>query len=69
MKFSMTGQEKSDLLIQVASWTGLIVLSTSDIFFSLYIYCLIFLDNVNNHISHVTYLRYILSVMREISSF
>ena len=34
MKCSMTGQEKRDLLIQVTSWTGLIVLSTSDIFFS-----------------------------------
>jgi hypothetical protein len=25
MKFSMTGQEKGDLLIQVTSWTGLTV--------------------------------------------
>jgi len=26
MKFSMTGQEKGDLLIQVTTWTGLTVL-------------------------------------------
>ena len=25
MKFSMTGQEKGDLLIQVTAWAGLIV--------------------------------------------
>jgi hypothetical protein len=30
MKFSMTGQEKGDLLIQVTSWAGLTV----------YIYCI-----------------------------
>ena len=27
MKFSMTGQEKGDLLIQVTAWAGLTVLS------------------------------------------
>ena len=29
MKFSTTGQEKYDLLIQVTSWTGLTVLKES----------------------------------------
>jgi len=28
MKFSMTGQEKGDLLIQVTAWIGLTVLLT-----------------------------------------
>jgi len=27
MKFSMTGQEKGDLLIQVTAWAGLIMVS------------------------------------------
>jgi len=28
MKFSKTGQEKSDILIQVTTWTGLTVLNS-----------------------------------------
>jgi hypothetical protein len=32
MNFSMTGQEKGDLLIQVTSLTGLIVLANNSIF-------------------------------------
>ena len=30
MKFSMTGQEKGDLLIQVTTWAGLIVFAYSE---------------------------------------
>jgi hypothetical protein len=30
MKFSMTGQEKGDLLIQVTAWTDLTVYKTDD---------------------------------------
>jgi hypothetical protein len=31
MKFSMTGQEKGDLLIHVTAWAGLTVISLSNI--------------------------------------
>ena len=46
MKYSMTGQEKGDLLIEVTAWSGLIVYtmenSLSDLIIIIYfIYCVI----------------------------
>jgi len=32
MEFSMTGQEKGDLLIQVSTWAGLTVLQCNQLF-------------------------------------
>ena len=39
MKFSMTGQEKGDLLIEVTVWVGLTVLLISFVFFVSIVWC------------------------------